>query len=295
MAIASVFSRISNFIGAMQPANKRNMDCGEPNEEKRQKPDERACQYCERTFRKEVDRDDHVNSVHKCSTCYDVVLTDGMRAIHNSRHQQEAQLEQLELQQQHQKDDDFVLCYVKANELHEYRPSSEYEPDFDYIFANHHFNQYELLQIVSKFKSEFLDSMFALQNFGNIQCADLIHLVDNGALPIDDLANVVHSLLYEIHDEDFVFKLISYLLEKDCEIKAEWIAETIYNDELIERIKQKHTFTFEDVYEAGEGSPIWALWSDDQKEAFRIQVNRHFPKRNFLQTNHIQTSRRSHQ
>lgn len=49
-------------------------------------------------------------------------------------------------------DDDFVLCFVKANTLHEYRPSLGYEPDFDYLFDNRRFDQDELLQIVTKFK-----------------------------------------------------------------------------------------------------------------------------------------------
>lgn len=51
------------------------------------------------------------------------------------------------------------------------------------------------------------------------------------------------------HD-DYVMKIIWYLLDKDYKFKAEWAASVIKNDELIERIKQKHAFTFDEIYKA---------------------------------------------
>lgn len=82
-----------------------------------------------------------------------IAVEDDKRA-HRLRERQEEQLELLQQQRQRQMDDDFVLTYVKAKRLHEYRSQLDFEPDFNYIVFNQ-FEKDEWLSILKKFTPNF--------------------------------------------------------------------------------------------------------------------------------------------
>lgn len=259
-------------IHSLQLASKRKLNCCEHNGKKRQKLDQHPCHYCECVFRNKFERDSHVDRVHKCSNCADIILNDEIRTIHDAQHKQEDQLERLQEQRQRQMDDDFVLCYVNANKLDEYQPSSDQEPDIKYILSNYEFEREELLQFVKKFKAEFIDS-FDSENFEEcpFEPADLAYLAENGALTNEDLAYFQDCFVGYEDDGS----MLLYLLDRDYQIKPEWVANVIDNDELVERVKQKHTFTFREIYETAEPD------DEDEHNRFYVQVHRHFPNPNF--------------
>lgn len=273
------------------------MNCCNYNEKKRQKMDQHLCYYCECTFRKKRDLDKHIRGVHTCSKCYDVGLTGDARAMHTIRHKQEADTKELQKQRQRQMDKDFILDYVKANKLDEWQWQSDYEPDFDYILTNHRFENEELLRFVKKFPDEFADFLgCSCESFAS---NDLIYLVENGAWSIDDLAESLDNWLGSLGDDDYVSEVLAYLLDKDYKIKAEWVAKAINDNELIERIKEKFTFTFDEIYDARVDCSISSTDEDAWNE-FYVQVHKHFPDPDFkdpfadpyehfkcVQTNHV--------
>lgn len=67
-------------------------------------------------------------------------------------------------------------------------------------------------------------------------------------------------------------------MEKDYEIKPEWVANVIDDGGLVEEIKEKYTFTFYEVYEAREDSSIF---DKDHWKRFYKQVHEHFKDPNF--------------
>lgn len=279
-----------------QFAVKRKLECCHDNEKKRQKTDHHECIYCECTFRRKLDRDSHVIRIHECQNCGGyLMLADDVRAQHTIRHNQEARLEKLQKLRQRQMDDDFVLNYVKANKLDEYQPQPDYEPDFDYIIFNYRFEKDVLLPFVKAFKCEFLDTI--MENYDDFGSAEIVHLAENGALSIEDVADFLDCVIYGMDSDDEWSVLFSYLVANDYDIQTRWVARVIDNDEIIECIKEKNTFTFDEIYEERDNISIY---NDEAMNRFYVAVHKHFPDPDFkdpfadpyddfkcVQTNHV--------
>lgn len=204
-------------------------------------------------------------------------MTDSVRAEHTLRHNQEDQLKKLQKQRQHKMDDDFVL-WVKANKLNEYRSHLlDYEPDFDYIFDRYHFEKEELLQIAKNFNGQFYDFLhgyFSVCSEYPFEYGHLIYLVENHEFPIDVLLDRLDDFMFMLDSEQFVSATLMYFLDINYKIKPEWVARAIEDDNLIERIKEKYTFTFDEIYGAHNED---ILYSNELVDDFYVQVHKHFP------------------
>lgn len=184
-------------------------------------------------------------------------------------------------------DDDFVLAYVKASKLNEYRPQLNYQPDFDYIVFNYRFTREEWLAFVKKFKRRFLNlfygsfhNRFFSHYFSKQHCyleqqftpEMIIYFLQNQALSVHDAIDFLKEVKHAIDCVKYVSAIVSYLLDRGVKIQAEWVAKLIKDDALIARIKEKHAFTCEQIYHARRELPLSAL--DIPK------IQQHFPKPN---------------
>lgn len=208
--------------------------------------------------------------------------------------QREEQLEDLQEQRQRQMDDDFVLCFIKANRMHKYRRQLHYEPDFEYILHNYRFEKEEWLSIVKKFKRQILNLLFSCfkrvcDGFAVIIVPEelevavtsqldpemVTHLLVNGALTINDAADLLHILFEPGMHVYYKIAILSHLLDKNYKIKAEWVASAINIDELVDRMKATQTFTFGDVHKARQ----WNAFSPFNINAIRTfykHLQKHF-------------------
>lgn len=250
--------------------------CHSNNKKKRRKTDHHHCLYCERVFPQKIWRNIHVDREHKCETCHGGILCDDVRDHHAFRHNQEEQLEELQELRQFQLDDDFVFDYVKANKLDEYQPQPDYKPNFDYIMSNYEISDIAvLLKFLKKFKCTFLDYMF--EHYKAFDNEKIIYLAENGALSCDDVADFLDCALDDLIDDD-VYDLVLYLLGEEYKMRPTWVARVIFYGNLVKRIKQKNTFTFDEIYEAIE----MYTYVDDvemQRRAYLYRaIFKHFPR-----------------
>lgn len=149
-------------------------------------------------------------------------------------------------------------------------------------FNNYRFEKEELVRIVKKFKRKFLDALYANDNDCcdteiSFELVDLVYLAENYALSIEDIAGLLDYLMTASRHLNKSTKILAYLLDKDYPIKPKWILRAIYDNELIERIKAKHAFTFREIYEAVD----WYLSGYGRGREFYAQIQRHFPDSNF--------------
>lgn len=187
----------------------------------------------------------------------------------------ERQLEALKKQRQRELNDDFVLCYIKANKPADCRSQSGFKPDYRYIIKNFTFENEELLRLVKKFKSEFRDTLhYRSDHKFPFEWWSLFYLVEHNALSLEDVATLLDNLMYGSANVDFVLKILAFLLDNDYKIKPEWVANAINDNALMERIKAKHTFTFDEIFEASNWNPYS---HDDERNALCAKIRRHFP------------------
>lgn len=248
-----------------QSGVKRKMYCCKENA-KKSKPNqsrEWQCDYCECSFGKEQQRDDHTKYVHKLP---EIVFTNMIR---DKRQREE------DAGRQKQRDEDLVLNYIKTDKLDEYQAEPGYEPDFYRIFHHYDLSKEELLKFVQKF-----DIVDILPHYDNdtFTFEEIEYLLDNDVLSIEDVAGFMDGLTYSLADDEIMFDLVGYFLDEDHEIKREWVAKTINDDALMERIKQKYTFTFDEVYEAREED---SMFDQERWDEFYVQVHKHFPNPDF--------------
>lgn len=180
-------------------------------------------------------------------------------------------------------DDDFVLGYVKANRMNEYRSHLDYVPDFDYIMFNYRFEKDEWLPFVKKFKRPFLELLFNsfdiyFDDYGyfieQINAQLIAYLLENRALSVQDAIDFLNILVKKVGHDDYVFVVISHLLDNGCKINAEWVAKAIHDDGLIERIKEKQTFTFSDIHKARSWDS--SAFGVEAMEMFYARLQKHF-------------------
>lgn len=254
------------------------MECCDNRKSKRLVFDHHHCRYCHCMFPNKTDCDYQMKRVHLCK--YNAIMMTDNDQIHHKAKREEAariahleqlqskqvmQLEILQYQRQREMDDDFILVYVKANKLREYRPQLDYQPDFSYIFRNR-FEQDELVvRLVKKFKKEFFTHSFRFEN------VEIINLAEKGALSIEDIAGLLDC---RMHWHKRGVALVSYLLDKNYKIKPNWVVLLIRNDDLIRRIKQKHSFTYNEIYIEWQKNDLFSEIYD--WEEFNAQARKHF-------------------
>lgn len=258
-----------------QLAVKRKMKCCDNRKSKRLAFDyHHQCRYCHCMFPNKTGCDYHMKHVHQCKNGATMVADDHEEAariahLEQLQPKQDMQLELLQYHRQREMDDDFILVYVKANKLHEYRPQLDYQPDFSYIFRNR-FERDELVRLVKKFKKEFI-----MQNF-RFGSAEIIDLAEKGALSVEDIAGLLDYQMHWFHRE---VAFVSYLLDKNYKIKPNWVPRFISDDELMRRIKQTHTFTFNELCVEWRKNDLFSDICDWEK--FHTQAQKHFPDPNF--------------
>lgn len=254
-----------------------------------------SCHYCECVFRDASSQQGHISNVHKCPKCHEFILTDDLCAQHKIKHDKEEELKmqqklkeqqrQLEIEQEC---DNFVLNYVKTNKLDEYQLRPDCKLDFSYIFSDRFdLEKEELLAIVKKFDIDILsaDLYDCHERFLN-GGEKIIYLLENGALSVesDSFLSWMDNLTYRI-DATIINDMVEYFLDKDYEIKPNWVAAVASHiferDEVIERIKEKYTFTFDEIYEAGYECH---LENPDRREFYR-NIHKHFPNPDFPDPN----------
>lgn len=273
-------------IHPLRFVRKRKSSCCEENEKKRQKFFQHQCDYCECTFQKKVQLKCHVGQVHGCATCGQTMLTKDVRSEHEIKHaeerreREENERKEMELKElQHQKDDDLILNYVKTNKLDEFPSDPDYQPDHQYIYNNflHKLDNEELLRFAKKFGvSGIFDDDGEFEDFfDRITYNQIVHLLENDVVSVEDVADYISNMTDSYYPPDIMPELVTYFLDKDYEIKREWVAKLVDRDDaLIERIKQKHTYTFDEIYGARDLSEFH---QNADRDEFYKQVHEHFP------------------
>lgn len=265
-------------VHGVQVTGKRKLACCGRNARKRQKTWHHKCNYCECVFPEEYRLKDHMRGAHRI-----VVLTANEQDPNKSRPPMFIQLpllgrereeEQRRRAEMNLKDDDMVLNYMKTNKLDEYQPEPGYEPDCDYIFCNYYnFTKEQLLAFVKRFKVE--DILTGRDN-DCFTSEQIIYLLENEGVSIGDVAGFLDNMIWSLDDDEIMSELVAYFLEKDYEIKREWVAKVINDDALIDDIKKKYTFTFDEIYEAREEDSICTIYDKRAWDKFYVQVHKHF-------------------
>lgn len=106
--------------------------------------------------------------------------------------------------------------------------------------------------------------------YGRLKDYDIIYLLDNGAVSEGDATDWIYS--YVNNSE----KVIEYFLKKGFKIEPHWVARNINNGDLIEHIKAKCQFTFDEIYESRE-----IYFDEDENNQFYVEVHKHFPDPDF--------------
>lgn len=229
-----------------QLATKRKMKCCDRRKSKRQALDHHQCRYCDCMFSNKTGCDYHMKRIHQCK-CGATMLTDDDRVQHKAMHEEETRMEQLQEERedqlelprrrrQREMDDDFILVYVKANKLDEYKLPPDYKPDFHYVIGRHKYLEGdELVRLVKNYKKEFflyIDLKYYRFGFDRI-----IDLAEKGAVSIEDIANILDFKIHWLICEGKV-AFVSYMLDKNYKIKPYWVVNVIGDDELVRRINR---------------------------------------------------------
>lgn len=219
------------------------------------------CKHCEQTFRFQNVLENHVKCVHKCRTCGKVV-TDSDMKDHTAMHNRETEVEEEAKRKEKQFYDDFMENVIRTKKLSEYQSAEEL--DFCYIFDNYRNDIDDELLLV------FVRHGMKIGNhFQQLDDGQIIFLLENDAISMEDAVNLIDNTTYKSK----AVQLIEYFLEKNVEIKPKWIAELIDENcdgALIDRIKQKHNFTFTDIYSESKH------WLHKTREDFIDAVYAHF-------------------
>ncbi|XP_031623744.1 uncharacterized protein LOC116341037 [Contarinia nasturtii] len=264
-------------IHEVQFTGKRKLNCCEWNEKKRQKSHHHSCYYCECTFQKKNELNGHMDSVHKCRTCRQILLTEDIRAQHKIKHEEEQRKRKELLNLQKQRDDDLVLNYVKTNKLDEYKTEPDYEPNFYHIVNHFDLEKEQLLTLVKKFDVE--DILCFRGGCDTFTSEEIIYLLENDAVSVENVADFLNGMTWSLGDDEVVSELVEYFLDKEINIKREWVAKVINDDALIERIKKKYTYSHDEIYEARHRDSIFP--DNDGWDEFYVQVHKHFPDPDF--------------
>lgn len=229
--------------------------------------------------------DIHTES-HQCSRCGEILSDLDNAQLHKTRHRQESQIGVFKKQRQREMDDDFVLCYVKANRLNEYEPRLDYEPDFRSISSNYLFEKEEWLMLMNKFKPHLLHVLFESfeDSFGRkkqkrlfkrLNAQILSYLLEYGALSVIDAIDFLNHLLNTDGYEDHASAIVSNLLQRGCNVKTEWVAKVLNDDELIQRIKEKCTYTFDEIHKARQWD-VFSPFDVNKLKTFGANIQKHF-------------------
>ncbi|XP_055320440.1 uncharacterized protein LOC129577444 [Sitodiplosis mosellana] len=219
-----------------------------------------------------------MKNVHQCPKCRQIVLTEEVRAEHEIKHEEEQRKKEELKKKQEERDEDLVLNYVKTNKLDEYQPEPDYKPNIDYIIACG-LNIEEISRFVKKFDvKNILASIVAYFDFDAFTCEEITYLLENGAVRVEDVAWFLDFFSLSSSNHKILSELVAYFLDKGYKIEREWVAKAIDDDALMERIKQKYTYTFDEIYGALEVNPL-----DNQldRDEFYVQVHKHFPNPDF--------------
>lgn len=254
---------------------KRKLPCCEWNEKKRQKHWKWNCDICECTFPKKREHDNHVNGQHKCKKCSKIVSTEEERLQHEDEHRREEEASQ-ELKRQHEAmNDSFVLNFLIPKKLNEYTPDPDNELDFEYIFRKHyeHIGSDDIVYFVTELNlciEEFWDNEIGVD--------DVIYLLEKGAISEPDATAFLDNNC-NLCFVDYYKELIEYFLDNGFTIKPLWVARFIEDDELIQRIKSKFEFEFDEIYDARyECSDFF---DNNDRDHFYVNVHKHFPDPEF--------------
>lgn len=275
---------------------KRKMKCCEYNANRKRVKYElhhHSCEFCECTFQKKKEKENHINGNHKCRKCYQIVLTEEIRAEHEIKHVEEQRQKDEKEKKQREMDADLVRNYVKTGKLDEYQIDPNYELNVYDILVHHYMEKDELLQFAKKFE---IDNIIGYGDMETFSCEDITYLLENNAVEFKDVTVFLDGTTYWLGDDEIVSELLAYFLDKGYDIKPEWVAKAINDDALMERIKQKYTFTFDEIYKARRRDSMFdqSSWDD-----LYVQVRKHFPKHfpnpNRSTNNQSKTSKQSHQ
>lgn len=164
------------------------------------------------------------------------------------------------------KDDASVADFLILKTMNDNELTSDHELDFEYILQKYgeFIGGEELLHFISKLNMNFHN------HYERLKDDDIIYLLDNGAVSEEDAADYIYS--YVSSSE----KLIEYFLDKGFKIEPHWVARNIYRDDLIERIKSKCQFTFDEIYESRQ-----IYFDEDEDNHFYVDVHKHFPDPDF--------------
>lgn len=163
--------------------------------------------------------------------------------------------------------------YVKTNKLDDYQPEIGYKPNYEYIlntYSNILENE-ELLRFIKRF--ELKGFLCNYQTYRLFNFEKITYLLKNNAVCIEDIVTYLDKAARSVGGDKFISEWIPYFLNKDHEIKPQWVVKVIDDDELIERIKPKHTFTFKEVINSRQQT---SFRDQDDRDKFSVQVRKHF-------------------
>lgn len=196
---------------------------------------------------------------HECHDCHELLTSAEEETLHKQKHEEE----RLAIKQA---TDDFVKLFVLPNHLDDY--NGEFQISFDHLFSTYRENiTLEHLEFfITKLDLDIMKYSYA---FGS---DNIISLFERNVITEKKLTDVISDNPLETYD------LIEYLLEHNYSIEADWVGILIrygVDDELIESIKEKHNFTFDEIFGAVR------CWDDRSEREFHKAVHKFFPDSDF--------------
>ncbi|XP_031626808.1 uncharacterized protein LOC116343060 [Contarinia nasturtii] len=242
------------------------------------------CDYCQCTFSEKNSQNNHSKDEHGCRQCNRMYLTKRNRIRHRELHKQEelnkqtkAAAEKKERENDNRKNKKktyaFVTDFLIPKKLDEFEPDPECLYDFNFIFRVYRWivEKDDLVFFIKRMKMHFGD-VYEL-----IEADEVIYLLQNGAVSIDDASKWIDRIVTESKP------VIEYFLDNGIKIEPRWVARNITDNRLIERIKIKHQFTFNEVYTSNYRSNCKTKkLSDFERDCFYVNVHHHFPNPDFV-------------
>lgn len=215
-----------------------------------------------------------MSSAHRCKKCWEILTNDEERLEHEEKHKREEE----ENQAKEAMVDAWVVHFVIPKKLDEYKPDPDQEFDFQYIFEKHykHIGKEEVLYFVTQMGLDINEFGFL-----EIHGKHVVYLLEKNAITEQIAAEWLDNKSYSAQ-EVICEELFEYFLENDFTIKLEWVAWLIENDKLMELVKAKFEFTFDEIYNAQREEQFDVFDRDNyHKFLFYERVHKHFPHSNY--------------
>lgn len=237
------------------------------------------CEYCQESFVKKNELQNHTYCKHSCKTCRKIVLTNIDIRKHEILHKAEERLKQIEKEKQKFLENE-MLTNLKDEELWKnYKPFNDFTFCLQELFYYNDFDIDDILKLIEKFGDDVLEQMFL---FDNMDVEILFKLVEMKYFDFDWLASILDcNSEYLAQTEEFV-DILEYLIDHEYKVvNPEWIVKILSSihfqyDDIMKKIMENFKFTFDEIFNlrCHMVNPV-------DSDQFYVKVHKYFPNPHF--------------